>query len=71
MVQFSEVDKQVLCEKICDFYVVDYINIWCVVFNEIDVKYFNDINDVVMVLENIISNFELMQCLLCILDDNI
>lgn len=51
--QFSEADKQALREKIRDLYVADYTNTWRAALNEIDVKYFNDINDAVMVLENI------------------
>ncbi|ENM3767752.1 type VI secretion system membrane subunit TssM, partial [Vibrio cholerae] len=49
--QFSEADKQALREKIRDLYVADYTNTWRAALNEIDVKYFNDINDAVMVLE--------------------
>ncbi|ENM3775066.1 type VI secretion system membrane subunit TssM, partial [Vibrio cholerae] len=48
--QFSEADKQALREKIRDLYVADYTNTWRAALNEIDVKYFNDINDAVMVL---------------------
>lgn len=48
----------------------DYTNTWRAALNEIDVKYFNDINDAVMVLENITSNLEPMQRLLRTLDDN-
>lgn len=59
--QFSEADKQALREKIRDLYVADYTNTWRAALNEIDVKYFNDINDAVMVLENITSNLEPMQ----------
>ncbi len=68
--QFSEVDKQSLREKIRDLYVADYTNTWRAALNEIDVKYFNDIIDAVMVLENITSNLEPMQRLLRTLDDN-
>ncbi|GHW26164.1 IcmF-related protein [Vibrio cholerae] len=68
--QFSEADKQALREKIRDLYVADYTNTWRAALNEIDVKYFNDINDAVMVLENITSNLEPMQRLLRTLDDN-
>ncbi|HFF2926045.1 TPA: type VI secretion system membrane subunit TssM, partial [Vibrio cholerae] len=67
--QFSEADKQALREKIRDLYVADYTNTWRAALNEIDVKYFNDINDAVMVLENITSNLEPMQRLLRTLDD--
>ncbi|MET2898306.1 type VI secretion system membrane subunit TssM [Vibrio rotiferianus] len=68
--QFSEADKQALRDKIRSLYVADYTNTWRAALNEIDVKYFNDINDAVMVLENLTSNLEPMQRLLRTLDNN-
>lgn len=68
--QFSEADKQALRDKIRSLYVADYTNTWRAALNEIDVKYFSDINDAVMVLENLTSNLEPMQRLLRTLDNN-
>ncbi|ANU39451.1 type VI secretion system membrane subunit TssM [Vibrio scophthalmi] len=68
--EFSEADKQSLRDKIRRLYVADYTNTWRAALNDIDVKYFNDINDAVMVLNNITSNLEPMQRLLRTLDNN-
>ncbi|MCG6507977.1 type VI secretion system membrane subunit TssM, partial [Vibrio parahaemolyticus] len=50
--QFSEADKQALRDKIRNLYVADYTNTWRAALNEIDMKYFSDINDAVTVLDN-------------------
>lgn len=68
--QFSEADKQALRNKIRDQYVADYTNTWRAALNEIDVKYFSDINDAVAVLDNLTGNIEPMQRLLRTLDNN-
>ncbi|MDC5722443.1 type VI secretion system membrane subunit TssM [Vibrio europaeus] len=68
--QFSEADKQVLREKIRNLYVADYVNTWRAALNDIDMKYFGDINDAVMVLENLTGNVEPMQRLLRTLENN-
>ncbi|KOO16292.1 type VI secretion protein IcmF [Vibrio xuii] len=68
--QFSEADKQVLREKIRNLYVADYINTWRAALNDIDMKYFSDLNDAVVVLENITGNVEPLQRLLRTLDSN-
>lgn len=68
--QFSEADKQVLREKIRNLYVADYVNTWRAALNDIDMKYFGDINDAVMVLENLTGNVEPMQRLLRTLANN-
>lgn len=68
--QFSEADKQALRNKIRDQYVADYTNTWRAALNEIDVKYFSDINDAVAVLDNLTGNIEPMQRLLRTLDTN-
>ena len=68
--QFSEADKQVLREKIRNLYVADYVNTWRAALNDIDMKYFNDINDAVMVLENLTGNVEPLQRLLRTLENN-
>ncbi|EGA67712.1 IcmF-related protein [Vibrio brasiliensis LMG 20546] len=68
--QFSEADKQVLREKIRNLYVADYVNTWRAALNDIDMKYFGDINDAVMVLENLTGNVEPLQRLLRTLDNN-
>ncbi|PXA68988.1 type VI secretion system membrane subunit TssM [Vibrio sp. 11986-1-5] len=68
--QFSEADKQALREKIRNLYVADYANTWRTALNEINVKYFRDINDAVSVLENLTGNIEPMQRLLRALESN-
>ncbi|MFM2589329.1 type VI secretion system membrane subunit TssM [Vibrio sp. TBV020] len=68
--QFSEADKQVLREKIRNLYVADYVNTWRAALNDIDMKYFSDINDAVMVLENLTGNVEPLQRLLRTLESN-
>ncbi len=68
--QFSEADKQALREKIRNLYVADYVNTWRAVLNDIDMKYFDNINDAVMVLENLTGNVEPLQRLLRTLNNN-
>lgn len=68
--QFSEADKQVLREKIRNLYVADYVNTWRAALNDINMKYFGDINDAVMVLESLTGNVEPMQRLLRTLENN-
>ncbi|GAB2655966.1 type VI secretion system membrane subunit TssM [Vibrio panuliri] len=68
--QFSEADKRVLREKIRSLYVADYVNTWRAALNDIDVKYFTDINEAVMVLENLTGNVEPLQRLLRTLENN-
>ncbi|MDF9398502.1 type VI secretion system membrane subunit TssM [Vibrio sp. 1180_3] len=68
--QFSEADKQSLRDKIRNLYVADYTNTWRAALNEINVKYFSDINDAVSVLENFTGNIEPMQRLLRTLESN-
>lgn len=68
--QFSEADKQVLREKIRNLYVADYVNTWRAALNDINMKYFADINDAVMVLESLTGNVEPMQRLLRTLKNN-
>lgn len=68
--QFSEADKQALRDKIRNLYVADYTNTWRAALNEIDMKYFSDINDAVTVLDNLTGNIEPLQRLLRTLDDN-
>ncbi|WP_455570270.1 type VI secretion system membrane subunit TssM [Vibrio tritonius] len=67
---FSEADKQALRDRIRQLYIGDYTNTWRNALNEIDVKYFSDINDAVTVLENITGNVEPLQRLLRTLDNN-
>ncbi|WP_455433375.1 type VI secretion system membrane subunit TssM [Vibrio porteresiae] len=67
---FSEADKQALRDRIRQLYIGDYTNTWRNALNEIDVKYFSDINDAVTVLENITGNVEPLQRLLRTLDFN-
>lgn len=68
--QFSEADRQSLRDKIRDLYVADYTNTWRTALNEIDVKYFSDINDAVTVLDNLTGNIEPLQRLLRTLESN-
>ncbi|MGY3572073.1 type VI secretion system membrane subunit TssM [Vibrio paucivorans] len=68
--KFSEADKQALRRKIRDLYVADYTKTWRAALNEIDVKYFADINEAVAVLENLTGNVEPMQRLLRTLRSN-
>lgn len=68
--QFSEADKKVLRDKIRDLYVADYINTWRLALNEIDMKYFQDINDAVTVLDNLTGNLQPLQRLLRSLEAN-
>ena len=68
--QFSDADKQALRDKIRNLYVADYTNTWRIALNEIDVKYFSDINDAVLVLTNLTGNIEPMQRLLRVLEAN-
>jgi type VI secretion system protein ImpL len=69
-VKFSEADKQVLREKIRDQYVADYTNTWRAAMNDVDVKYFADINGAVLVLENITGNTQPFTRLLSTLNTN-
>ncbi|AGH81618.1 IcmF-like protein [Psychromonas sp. CNPT3] len=54
--EFSEADKKVLRDKIRAQYVADYTDTWRVAINNINVKYFADINGAVLVLDNITGN---------------
>ncbi|WP_123014787.1 type VI secretion system membrane subunit TssM [Vibrio zhugei] len=67
---FSEADKQALRDRIRQLYVADYTSTWRAALNEIDVKYFSDINDAVTVLDKITSNVEPLQRMLRTLDNN-
>ncbi|WP_194437814.1 type VI secretion system membrane subunit TssM [Vibrio fluminensis] len=68
--QFSEADKQALQDDIRRLYVADYTQTWRSAINELDIKYFNDINEAVAVLDNITSSTEPMQRLLRTLNTN-
>ncbi|MCY9829507.1 ImcF-related family protein, partial [Vibrio chagasii] len=68
--QFSEADKQVLRKKIRNLYIADYISTWRAALNDINIKYFSDINDAVLVLDNLTSNLEPLQRLLRTLENN-
>ncbi|WP_408901020.1 type VI secretion system membrane subunit TssM [Photobacterium piscicola] len=54
--KFSAEDKQVLRQKIRDLYVDDYVNTWQLALNNIEIKYFSDINDAVTILSNIVGH---------------
>lgn len=68
--QFSEADKVALREKVRNLYVADYTSTWRSALNEINLKYFNDINDAATVLENLTGNIEPIQRLLRVLESN-
>jgi type VI secretion system protein ImpL len=53
---FSAEDKQVLRQKIRNLYVDDYVNTWQLALNNIEIKYFSDINEAVAVLSNIVGH---------------
>lgn len=54
--KFSAEDKQVLRQKIRNFYVDDYVNTWQLALNNIEIKYFSDINEAIIVLGNIVGH---------------
>ncbi|WED24546.1 type VI secretion system membrane subunit TssM [Vibrio sp. JC009] len=58
---FSEADKQVLKAQIRDLYVADYTATWRAALNDIDIRYFSDINDAVTVLDNLTGSMEPLQ----------
>ncbi|MDC0612211.1 type VI secretion system membrane subunit TssM [Vibrio sp.] len=68
--EFSEADKQALRDKIRELYVKDYTDTWQEALAEVDVKYFNDINDAVTVLDNLTGSVEPLQRLLRTLGSN-
>lgn len=68
--EFSAADKVALKNKILALYVVDYTSAWRNALNEVDVKYFVDINNAIMVLENLTGNAQPFDRLLSSLEDN-
>lgn len=68
--EFSEEDKRELRSKIRDLYIADYTNTWRQALNHIDIKRFNDINEAVTVVDNIMGNLEPVQRLLKTVDTN-
>lgn len=64
VVEFSHEDKQVLRQKIRDLYVADYTNTWRSAINDIDVKYFADINDAVSAFSQFLGTQQPMNRLL-------
>ncbi|MFH0266679.1 type VI secretion system membrane subunit TssM [Vibrio rumoiensis] len=68
--EFSEEDKRVLREKIRSLYIADYTATWRQALNHINIKKFNDINDAVAVVDNIMGNLEPIQRLLRTVDSN-
>jgi type VI secretion system protein ImpL len=61
---FSDEDKRVLREKIRTQYVTDYSDTWRRAINDIDIKYFTDINSAVQSLEIITGNSQPLNRLL-------
>ncbi|PSW27934.1 type VI secretion system membrane subunit TssM [Photobacterium phosphoreum] len=68
--KFSSEDKQVLRQKIRDLYVDDYVNTWQLGLNNIEIKYFSDINEAVTVLGNIIGHKQPIERFIKIVDIN-
>ncbi|CCN69139.1 type VI secretion system membrane subunit TssM [Vibrio nigripulchritudo] len=68
--EFSAADKIALKNKIRSLYVVDYTNTWRNAMNEVDVKYFVDINNAVLVLDNLTGSTQPFTRLLQTLEDN-
>ncbi len=68
--KFSSEDKQVLRQKIRDLYVDDYVNTWQLGLNNIDIKYFSDINEAVTVLGNIVGHKQPIERFIKIVDIN-
>jgi type VI secretion system protein ImpL len=69
-ISFSEEDKRVLRDKIRSQYVADYTDTWRQAINDINVKYFTDINSAVQVLETITGNSQPLNRLLAEVTDN-
>lgn len=69
-INFSEEDKRVLREKIREQYISDYVNTWRAAMNNIDMKYFSDINSAALVLENVTGNSNPFARLLNVLTEN-
>ncbi|EPA8650740.1 type VI secretion system membrane subunit TssM [Photobacterium damselae] len=68
--QFSLEDKQVLRQKIRDLYVADYTNTWRSAINDVDVKYFADINEAVSVFSQFMGPQQPMNRLLNTVEKN-
>lgn len=68
--EFSEEDKRVLREKIRNLYIADYTSTWRHALNNINIKKFNDINEAVTVVDNIMGNLEPIQRFLRTVDTN-
>lgn len=68
--EFSEEDKRVLRDKIRSLYIADYTTTWRQALNHINIKKFNDINEAVTVVDNIMGNLEPIQRLLRTVDMN-
>lgn len=68
--EFSSADKAALKDKILSLYVVDYTTAWRNAMNEIDVKYFLDISDAVMTIENIVGSSQPFNRFLGTIEEN-
>ncbi|OEE57683.1 type VI secretion protein IcmF [Enterovibrio norvegicus FF-454] len=69
-IDFSDEDKRVLREKIRSQYIADYSDSWRRAMNDIDIKYFPDIHNAVLVLESITGNNQPLHRLLEEITDN-
>ncbi|OEE61295.1 type VI secretion protein IcmF [Enterovibrio norvegicus] len=69
-IDFSDEDKRVLRDKIRSQYVADYSDSWRRAMNDIDIKYFQDIHNAVLVLESITGNNQPLHRLLEEVTDN-
>ncbi|WP_232312689.1 type VI secretion system membrane subunit TssM [Enterovibrio coralii] len=61
---FSEKDRVALQDKIKDQYIADYSLTWRSAVNNLDVRYFEDIFDGVLVLESVVGNHQPLHRLL-------
>ncbi|KJG59621.1 type VI secretion protein IcmF [Photobacterium kishitanii] len=68
--KFSAEDKQVLRQKIRNLYVDDYVNTWQLALNNIEIKYFSDINEAIIVLGNIVGHKQPIERFIKTVDTN-
>jgi type VI secretion system protein ImpL len=69
-IDFSEEDKRDLRDKIRSQYVADYSDTWRRAINNINIKYFTDINSAVQVLDTLTGNAQPLPRLLNTITSN-
>ncbi|MFM2480435.1 type VI secretion system membrane subunit TssM [Celerinatantimonas sp. YJH-8] len=62
--QYSEADKDVLRERIRDFYIADYTNYWRNALGHVDIKYFTNMDDAINVLDHVSGSMQPLSRLL-------